>query len=491
MKTWVKKNHFIPFIIILTATLAYLPALNKFFHTDDWFHLRITQVNSLEAVLNFFSFSPTGQTASFYRPIPTQLFFFIFQRLFGLKAFFYHGFILLVFSFSLYLAYRLFTMLAKKQIIAYIALFIYAFSVTHFTQVFFISAFQELVLVVFSLLTILAYFKEIKIFKKHQVISTLVFFTLALASKETAVIIPFLILVIDFLQKKKFDKKWLIFLPILFIYLILRFFVFGFNHTTEATTSYQLNLSPKKALNTVFWYGFWSLGAPELLVDYVSSGFKILPRFFSDYEKLAKPLLSLLSTTIISLIAISIFNLIYFYKHKTKGKQTFQLILVGSLFFFISLTPLIPFPTHKFTLELGLPMIGVALVISALLAQLKPVYRWLFLCLFLVTNTLAYYLTYQTHYSIRRALIAQKVYQTIKTQYPSCPNQSLYFINDIPSPNQNWGVSKQISQALNKDDFFKVIYRCQNLKVYYQDDSNLDKDRQNKLIKLKSSQFIR
>ena len=78
-------------ILIGLVLIVFSSCLLNFFSADDWFHLRLIQINSWQEFFNFFSFRNTPQSAAFYRPIPTQLFFFIFYKLFGLNSIFYFG----------------------------------------------------------------------------------------------------------------------------------------------------------------------------------------------------------------------------------------------------------------------------------------------------------------------------------------------------------------------------------------------------------------
>ncbi|MEK7066428.1 MAG: hypothetical protein AAB965_02540, partial [Patescibacteria group bacterium] len=237
---------------------------SNFFSSDDWFHLRISDIHSLQEFLNFFSFANTDQSASFYRPLSTQVFFYFFHTIFGLNSLPYYLFGILLFTLILFLLYKFTNSLVTTLI--------YAVSVTNFTRLFFLSAYQELFLVFFSLLTLILY-------KSKKYLPALFCFVLSLLSKETAVVLPVLLLVLSLFEKKVSFRKLAPHFFLLAIYLYLRLFIFK----GSVGDSYIWDFSPPKALNTFFWYTLWSFGAPELLVDYVGSGLKILPRFFTDY----------------------------------------------------------------------------------------------------------------------------------------------------------------------------------------------------------------
>jgi len=443
-----------PFLIIFLSLLIFSPALFNFFSSDDWFHLRISQIISFKDFLSFFSFFPNQHSAAFYRPIPTQVFFFIFQKLFDLNAWPYYLFIFLVFGFSLWLVYRLAKIVFKNEKQSLLALVFYAFSVTHFTRLYFLSAFQEILMTVFVLLAILTYLKKPS-WKTNLL--TAFFFILALLSKETAVVLPLILLLFDRFNSCFRPKRLILILLILLPYLYFRFFHFG----QVSGDSYLWNFSVKKFLNTFFWYELWSFGAPELLVDYVSGGFRILPRFFSDFPFGSKIVLSLIGSTLASFAILFVTNF-----KKVEVKKI--LLFLG--IFILALLPVLFLPWHKFTLELTLPMIGFSFFLAEICLAKRSWLTTVFISLFIILNLSMNLLTYQTHYAVSRSQIAMKVYQYFIRNYPQYPEGRYFeFTNDQEVGNKIWGVSKQVAFAVGDDNFFQVLYHNQNVKVFYQD----------------------
>ncbi len=424
-------------LIIVFSVLLFSPSLFNFFSADDWFHLRLSQIENFSQFLNFFKFTSTLQSASFYRPIPTQLFFFIFQSLFGLNQIPYYFFVLICFAFSLFLVYQLSFLLSKSANQALITTFIYSFSVTNFSRIYFLSAFQEIILVIFSLLCLIKYLE-----KKH--FWSLIFFVLALMSKETAVIIPLLLVGLNFLNQKLKIKKLLPFFLILSLYLYLRLQVFGL---TQGDT-YVWNFSPKTTLNTLMWYVIWTLGAPELFVDYLGGGFRVIPRFFTDY-----PIYSyLILIGLLSTISLLILNTIRHFKKLN------QLTLFAGFWFLITLLPVIFLPQHKFTLELGLPLFGFALFISQVTVKHKL--GILLLLVFLIFNLSMNRLTYTRDYSTRRANLSRQIYKHLQNNYPDITsNTNFIFTNEK--------TTIQIDHAISGSNMFQVFYHNHNLEVFY------------------------
>jgi len=214
-------------------------------------------------------------------------------------------------------------------------------------------------------------------------------------------------------------------------------------------------------LNTFFWYELWSFGAPELLVDYVSGGFRILPRFFSDFPFGSKIVLSLIGSTLASFAILFVTNF-----KKVEVKKI--LLFLG--IFILALLPVLFLPWHKFTLELTLPMIGFSFFLAEICLAKRSWLTTVFISLFIILNLSMNLLTYQTHYAVSRSQIAMKVYQYFIRNYPQYPEGRYFeFTNDQEVGNKIWGVSKQVAFAVGDDNFFQVLYHNQNVKVFYQD----------------------
>lgn len=456
-----KINKVILFLILILFT----PSLLIFFSADDWFHLRLAQIGGVSEFLNFFSFSDTAQSASFYRPLSTQVFFFVFHSLFGLNAFFYYLFGLLLFALILIQLKNLVSLLFPK-ISPVTALVVYGFSVTNFTRLYFLSAYQELFMVLFALLALNAHLRS-------QGKKTLLFFILALLSKETAVVIPGLILLIDLYQGKLKLSRHLPLFLFTAIYLYLRLFHFGL---AEGDT-YIWDFSPKMALNTLMWYTLWSFGAPELLVDYIGGGLRPIPRFYTDYPFFSYFILFFL------LALLGLFAFMFF----TSLKKNFRQYLFTGLLFFIPLLPVLFLPHHKFTLELGLPLVGFSLLFVLVVNSVKGKWGTLLVVLFMILNLSMNYLTYTRHYSVNRSRLSHRLYDYLTTQYPQYPSDPLYF-TDPDNAGRFEDYAKQLSLATSRADMFKVIYNDPNLVVYFDGVNQPPQDQP--VIKIKAQDFF-
>lgn len=439
---------------LLLSFVIFLPSFTNFFFGDDWFHLSVIQINSVKEFFNFFSLTQNAQTAGSFRPLATQVYFFIFYHLFGLNPLSYHLFNFLVFAANLYLINKLAIIWLDKKTAPW-AIFLYAISATNFVKMYFLSAFQETLMVFFILLSIIFFLREKNV--RNQILS-LAFFILSLLCKETAMVLPAILLGYQVIYRKWNFIKIFPYLIILGVYLYVRFKLFG----KVQGESYIWDFSPKKIANTFFWYVNWSFGAPEFMVDYVSSSLRVVPKFFSDFYGWAYPLLVLMSATIITAVGLVL-------KQARKLNRNTLFFIFG---FIVSIAPLLFLPWHKFTIELTLPMVFFCLLLAQLLRGDKSILKYLFIVAFITLNLTSNFLSFSHHYSVSRAKVAKRVFDYITYNYPEKPaGKYIEFINnpDFNIKNEPVGESKEISYAISNSDLFKVLYHDLSYSVYFQD----------------------
>ncbi len=491
------------FLVVLTAcaTLLFSKAFNQFFSADDWFHLRLVRIESFSEFTKYFSFIRTEQSASFYRPIPTQLFFHIMYMLFGLESTWWY---VMVWLASVVVSALVFFLTRKliDQPTAMVATTLYTLSQTQYTRLLFLSAFQEVTLVLFALLSCLAMLA--KRTRGNRILS-LLSFVAALMSKESAVIIPGLLLLIvvwrELTEKKNLPLSQVVrsslvelapFFVVTALYGVLRFGVFGFAATT--IPDYELSFSLRSTVHTLSWYILWSLGAAEGFINYVGSGFTVLPRFYLDFPYWGKVhLLSLVAVSAVLMLCVVswVWNrrgeLVSFRRLPEHLRSNYWLYS-GGAWFLIALLPVLFLPQHKYALSLGLPMIGLSLLLGQLIVQRFRTFGWLLFVSLIALNVTAVQMHNRTHYTLLRSKISRAVYHYMQSTFPDPPaGTTLHFINDMDGNPSNWGVSKQIKQALMDDEFFRVVYPEKNIQVWYADDGG---DVPAGAVKIGSQQFF-
>ncbi|OGE32017.1 hypothetical protein A2631_02775 [Candidatus Daviesbacteria bacterium RIFCSPHIGHO2_01_FULL_44_29] len=466
MKRKLKLIALLPLIILI-----YYPSFGSFFAADDWFHLKIIQINIWPEFVGFFSFVQNSLTAGSYRPLSTQVYFFSLYSLFGLNQYIFHLVNLIFFTANIYLTFLLTKKLLRDEKVAYLSAFFYGLSVTHFTKMYFISAFQETLMVFWVLLCILLFFSPGRI----NYIFSIICLIFGLFSKETAAVTPFILLVLHFFGK---DRRFIRVLPMLIltgVYIYLRFAVFG----KIQGESYIWDYAPRKLLNTSMWYVLWSFGLPELMIDYVSSGLRILPRFFTDFPTWSKVILSFIALYFVALAAVLFRN-----------KRLLTRELLGfSILFMGSLGPVLFLPWHKFTIELTLPFVWFAMALAWLVSIRSQTKVFLFILAFFALNIGTNILSYRTHYSVNRARSAKQVYTYFTRFHPEKPIGKSFLIvsNQVPQIGPK-SSSEELSYVLSGSDFFNVLYKDPEIKVFYEgkEDSDLENS-----IPISADQFLK
>jgi len=159
MFNFFKKYISIIFIFGLCFAI-YFPSFSAFFTNDDFYFLHISNVKSLIEVLGFFNITPEVSGNPMYRPLTTQLFYYLSVKMFGSTPLILHVISFVVFLIVIYLVYSLTDYLFKNTKIAFLSSFLYALSATHFAHLYYLATFQELGMTAFVLLSLLVFFRK-------------------------------------------------------------------------------------------------------------------------------------------------------------------------------------------------------------------------------------------------------------------------------------------------------------------------------------------
>lgn len=464
------------FLIIFFAIILYLPSLGVYFSGDDFFHLRVSQVNSISEIPSFFSFTKNEHSVNTYRPLGTQVYFLLGQKLFGLNPIGYHIINVVSFAIILYLLYHFILKLTKNKDISLLTTFFYAFSTSNFSRIYYPSNFQELSLVIFFLASLICL---LNFWERHRPIDYfigLIFFLCALCSKETAVVFPFVALLIGILRQISIRTLFASLFPfffILFSYLPLRLLVFG----PIIGDSYVWDFSPR-VFNTAFWYSLWTLGVPEMWVDFIGPGLKINPNLLKFYGP----------ETLIITATFGLFLLFAFINFLRK-RPFFHDLVFGVSFAFLTLLPVLFLPWHKFSWVLSLPLVGVSFILSLFFYKSSRKILAIAILLYIVINLTSYWLTYRTHWLIQRGQVAKRIFTYFQKNYPNLDKSTvIYFYNNSAIISAEWGSSKQIAPAISDGNAFRVWYN-QDIKVLYEDLAQKPPENV-PVIKLGSKEFL-
>ena len=445
--------------VFLLSLIIFFPSLFTFYTHDDFFLLKISKANSLAEFFNFFNFTQGPEGLGVYRPLTTQVFYFLSNSVFNLNPMALHIISFVTFFLVTYLVYKLVKMLIKNDSAALFAAFLYATSATHYGHLYYLATYQELGMAVFCLLSVVFFIKFARDGDIGNYYYSLIAYVLALLSKETAIVTSgILVLVYGFLrlrEKKVISIKKCIlallgFVGILLIYSYFHFFLYGL----AQGESYIWDFSPR-VINTLAWYGFWSLNLPEMLVDFVGPGLRFNPNLFKFWSKEIKPIFLLFGVIItsISYLVLKIRNI--------SKKIDFQIIIFSLLWFVLTLIPVLFLPLHKFTYYLTLPLIGVVLVIAHLIekANKTNVFKLVFASVWILLSLLTLKLTKETHWISQGAEVAKNAHTYFNEQEVGENILFVEFYDTAEDEELPWSPSELVKVVLSQDNFFQVFFK--------------------------------
>lgn len=444
MKSFLKTNWQI-LCIFLVSFVMFFPSLSAFYTNDDFFLLKISNARNFHDFINFFGILKGPDGLGMYRPLTTQTFYFLAHGISNLNPLILHIVSFGVFFAVVYLVYRLSFEFLKDKKMALFSAFLYAVSATHFAHLYYLATFQELGMTLFVLLTCQMFLK-----KKHLL--AFVFFILALMSKETAVITPFLLGLIYLFQKFRgikvisFKKFIIALVPygiLLIVYFIIRFTSYGF----ATGDSYVWDFSIKRIFNTLGWYSLWSFNLPESLVDFVGPGLHLNPNLLKYWSREMIPIFILFAIQIL---------IVFFVFFKSKIRDSKFIILFCISWFVISLVPVLFLPIHKFTFYLTLPLVGVVILVSYLIHNSKLMIP--FAVVWTILSILTLRFTIQTNWITQGENIAKRVYVFFENNKINYQNKTITFIDTTEDVGLPWSPTATVKTALSDKNFFLVFY---------------------------------
>lgn len=452
----------------------YNVAINSYFSQDDFFHLRIIMDKNITDIPDFFTSRLEGQT--FYRPISRETYNLIMYKLFDLNPLSYH-----LVNLFLILTNAIFLILITKKLdktflTVFLSTFIFLVSSVHSIELYYLSSIQTLLSTSLVLVSILFYIVYINFRHINYFLASLLAFSVALLCHESAIILPGFILILEAFYGGKFNVKSLAFKLIPYFILMIIFLISTTSITSLPSQKvYQPNFNIKSILNTFGWYIAWSVGFPEMLVDFVKPGLKLKTEFmiwYKDYARIIFPIIFIYSAVLF---------LLFFQLRETLIKNKFLIFSV--LAFVISLLPFLFFPQHKFVYYLSLGSIWFSAIFGTILSTAwryslihKALVSLVILFLVLVSNRTTE-INAKTYWAAKRAAAAKAILENFKKSYPNANKDTIFYIVDDPSyPDiaKEWGTSsQQVFYILSGSDALKLLYNKPSIKVYYEGSGGL------------------
>ena len=448
------------FFVLLFAftTFLFKNAFSTYFLNDDFFFLKISRINSFNEFLNFFS--PFKDF--FYRPLTSEVFYFIIHLL-KENIFLSHSVVFIVYFVGLYYLHKIVFLLSKNKLLSYLTTGFYAINFIHVFQLYFFGTFQEVA--VFTFLAISFYY-----FLTEKNIKSLLFFLLALFSKETAILfLPFLI-VFSLMRKQYLNKK------LVYYFVIGLVFTFIYKSGLSNTTSldnYRIQNNPRLLANNFMWYFLWGMGVPNFTSLYFTSVFE--PPIVEFWKMLKNfPEIKTYYFLLVGYYSLFLISLIYFFiKHINKLKQFIYFIIYLFTYFFIFLGPIILLP-HRWMVRLTVPsvfiVLGQAYLISIFIKKGK-LFRFVGLILiafYIIINLLGI----SIHESSSLYFLESKFTTSAKKYFEKnrtkiLKNKIIYF-QDPPINKANpWGGSKKLKVTLGDQSFVDLYFPDSGIKAVY------------------------
>lgn len=335
-------------LIIIIGLAAYANSLTGKLLWDDNFlieqNTRIRDLNNIDRIFTEDTGAGHGVKHYFYRPLQIMTYMLIYTAG-DLNPLIYHS-ISLIFHIGVALCFFwLVIILFKDRTLALLTALLYVAHPIHTEAVAYISGLADPLGGFFLLLTLILYLKHTEKQNKILLVTLIITYILGLLTRENCLILPLLILVINFSCNKKLEKKGFVsILTTAVIYILLRFTLL--EHTINPnTTIYTLSERLPGTFTAIFNYFRLLIYPVNLHMEYGHPLFKFLQ-------------LAAIAGLIISVILLTIALCLRKINH---------IVTLGILWFFILLLPhLNIYPINAYMAEhwLYLASFGFFLIVA-------------------------------------------------------------------------------------------------------------------------------
>ncbi len=458
VKNIINNDIFFFCLLYVALIILFQKAFNTAFFADDYFFLRVSRIKTLSQFLYFFY--PLKDY--FYRPLPTELFYFIIHRL-NYDLILSHSLVFGFYFTGLYFLYKIIADATKNKLFAKLTIVFYSISFIHVFQLYWLATFQEIALFTFLAISFYCFIR-----KKYFV--SLLFFVFALMSKETALVFPFFLCLYEFWhQKRSFVGRIPFLIPYFFLFILfLLINKYSIGHVAVIDT-YKIQLNPKLILNNSMWYILWGMGLPNFMPDYLPSIFASpLPDFWNLLQ--IRELRIYFNALILYLISITIGFLVLAFK-KQKDLKPLVLICLGSLLsFFIFVSPTLPI-FHKWMVRLTIPLVFLSLLQAYVLFTLAHLNKYLLGTAIVIFSTYVIFNYYgiKTHefsslYALETRIAQNAKIYFVQNKHQILNNRFVYF--------KNGSGSVKLKTSFHDQDFLDYFFPGANLKAIYGHEEN-------------------
>ena len=216
MKLYLRLDKYF-WILILLPLIFFFSSLFVYFAQDDFFLLHISQVTNLNDLITLFIPHPE---VVWYRPLSSQIFFFISQSLFGLRPFLYHLMVMATHLITTVIFFNLLLRLTKNRQLSFITAGFYSINQIHTVSISWLATYSFIL----GPLCLTAY---IYYLYTKQYLKADVSFLAGVLTTELFIVFTPLALFYDLLYRQPFDWwRYTKFMLISLVVIILRLVLF-------------------------------------------------------------------------------------------------------------------------------------------------------------------------------------------------------------------------------------------------------------------------
>lgn len=432
--------------MLISTLVAYAGSLKYGFSQDDWYFLSISVAHSFREVVNFFN--PWNQAGfAFYRPLGTQLYYYLARLFWGLQGapLGMHIVMLLIQSLSAHNVYRLVRTMTRDVRLALLIGVVYAGASTHFLSLYYIAATQQLLAALFALLAINNYLEQ-------KNIRSALYFALALLSKEVAIVTPGIMI----LASQRIQGQKLLNLPKM-IRSLIPLGIVGLGYVgirllggVHVQSEYHLVLNGS-VVSTLRWYYLFGFGAPEVMVNYG------LPRMFVNVYRFIQDFTWQGFVTASVSLGLGVYVLIRAVIGLWR-KTGLTPLAVGIYFtwWLVGIAPVLFLQDHRYPHYVDLSLIPMMLLVLENQTKKAQVF---FATILIGVSLISINLSQSSHWTTKRSDMSSRA-QTAIIDRGACKHDSWTVTGSGDSP-------LQLSYALSLSNGPRVIC-SRNLEVYYQ-----------------------
>ncbi|MEI6378245.1 MAG: tetratricopeptide repeat protein [Candidatus Falkowbacteria bacterium] len=198
MKSFLSKYAL--WLVLLATALVYLPSLRfDFLHGDEYFHL----LNNADLLTGNLQGMLTKEYIGMYQPL-TSLYYWVLYNAYGLNPLAYHAANLLLHLLNIALVFWLVFRVSGRRLTAFVTAALFALQPANTESIVWVSAASNLLSSAFLLGSLLMYWQAKN---RRQIFLSFFLAIVAMLCKPSAIILPLLMLLFDYLKNKKITAR--------------------------------------------------------------------------------------------------------------------------------------------------------------------------------------------------------------------------------------------------------------------------------------------